>query len=116
MLQVVGWDREDEPAAGVGNARGTSMADPRQMGAVAAGTACEMSGWRRIAAASVRACPYVATGPWRSSGTLRVAEDVIVRSEWSTKRIIAPNMRDCRCEHDHLSRGLDRAPAHASHG
>ena len=51
-----------------------------------------MPGWLGDLAASARACAgSEPTGPCRSSGTLRTALPVIVRSEWPMKRIIAPS-------------------------
>ena len=59
-------------------------------GAVAAADACSIPGWRATPRATASACSYEDTGPCQSSGTLRIAEPVIVLSECPTNSSIAP--------------------------
>src|SRR5437016_3264991 len=59
-------------------------------GPVAEGAAYATPRWRATPAERLWALGYDATGPCQSSGTLRTALAVIVRSEWPMKASIAP--------------------------
>ena len=53
--------------------------------------ACRIPRCRATPAATVCACLYEDTGPCQSSGTLRIAEPVIVRNEWPMNSSIDPS-------------------------